>query len=218
MADTLLGEHRLAQIVQDQHLVAEIDRQHGMRQVADDVLHHHHAQLVGAQPEQAQRAVFGDDVVLAVAGAAEELERRRPIVAAAVIVGVGPVRPAVDEAVDRLDLRTRCHADEAAQQSRPGQRGAVWAVLCGGGARANDAVLRVGPLEHAPPLRQGVEGIDAELRGAEQAGRGRLDRGGRHAGGSKKGSLSEPAQVRHSMLGRCLTGPRRLHGCEHVRG
>src|SRR3712207_8038089 len=46
---------------------------------SSDLLEHHKAQLLGREAEAAQRLVLGDRVVLAVAGAAEELERRRPV-------------------------------------------------------------------------------------------------------------------------------------------
>ena len=170
--------------------VALIDRQHCVGQVARDVLQHHQPHPFGRHPEQAQRAVLGDDIILAVAGAAEKLQGRRPIIAAAVIVGIRAIAPAVDEAVDLAELGQRRRAVEAVEQVRPGAGGAGRAMLAGGTTAGDHRCFRRHAREHSLPLRQLAQRFRLEFGGPEQAGGGRERRcrGQAGEGGEERGA------------------------------
>jgi hypothetical protein len=155
---------------------------------------HHQAQLLGAEAELAQADVFRDCVVLAVARAAEELERRRPVVALTLVLLVGPVLPLVEELVDRLKLRERWLPCLALQQRLPGDGAPRRAGLVGLGAGALQRPLAGDPAQDLLPLRQGGQGIDPELSGAEQ-----LRRRGR--GGGRRDRAEQPAQHGQSLQG-----------------
>ena len=95
MADPVLRQHGVGQVVENVHLIVEVDGEHGMGEIAHHVTDHDQPQLLGCEAELAQADVLGDGIVFAVPGVAEELERRRPIIAAAIVLIVGFVAPVV---------------------------------------------------------------------------------------------------------------------------
>ena len=95
MADPLLRQHRPGQIVQNVHLIFEVDREHGMGELAQDIPDHDQPQLLRREAQLAQRDVLGDGIILAIPGMTEELQRRRPIVALAIVLIVRLVAPVV---------------------------------------------------------------------------------------------------------------------------
>jgi hypothetical protein len=95
LAEPVLREHGVGQVVENVHLIVEVDGEHGMGEIAHDVADHDQPQLLGGETELAQADVFGDGIVFAVPGQTERLERRRPIVAAAIVLIVRPVAPIV---------------------------------------------------------------------------------------------------------------------------
>ena len=85
MAEGLGGHDPGELVVEHQGAIVDIDGQDGVRTPALEILHHHQAQTRIGKTERAQGDELGDGVVLAVAAAGEQLDRRRPIVPGAVI-------------------------------------------------------------------------------------------------------------------------------------
>ena len=72
-------------IVQNKRLAIEVDDQHRVRDFQVQIVQHHDAHVFDGQAQIAQRNVFGDRIVLAIAIAVEKLLRRCPVIPQSVI-------------------------------------------------------------------------------------------------------------------------------------
>ena len=84
LGDPVVRQHDVGLAVQNVGLAVEVDRQYRVGQPPERVPHHDDSHLIVAESEFQQAGELEDGEVLAVAGAAQELQRRRPIVAPAI--------------------------------------------------------------------------------------------------------------------------------------
>ncbi len=130
----------------------------------------HQPQPGRIEAPQVEGEVFGDDVILAIAGAGHELRRAGPVVGNAAKCDIVPVTPAVEEAVDGPQQGEPGLSGGGDHQFAPGfqrRRGAGGGAFHAGGE--GRAFRRHGGADAVPFAVRGW-GRDTDLERPEDAG------------------------------------------------